>query len=222
MVVGLQPALTWSAARANTGWRFSWGSRRRDRPRRRRLPVTVPLHPETISLPARPAHCAGCTSSLPAPNACSIGPRRYNSNSTCSNRHSRSNRRRCPSSRCSGPARCPSNRRLRSTPAPIRPRLPWPRLLTTRKTRTILITRWVELVDTIVMWFDHVWYRRFHCTVLKADFHVAGPKLKIVNYWKNLANCCRGIEYNTIVTHIRHTYGWPFNAIYSCMFKSDV
>lgn len=145
VVAGLQPALTWSAARANTEWRFSWGSRRRDRPRRRRLPVTVPRHPVTISSLARPAHCAGSTSSLPAPNACLTGPNNNNNNSstttttrTCStNSRNRSNRRRRLSSRCSGPARCPSNRRSRSTPAPIRPRPPWPRLPTTRKTRTI-------------------------------------------------------------------------------------
>lgn len=205
-MVGLQPALTWSAARANTEWRFSWGSRRRDRPRRRRLPVTVPLHPETISSPARPAHCAGCTSSLPAPNACSTGPRRYNSNSICSNRHSRSNRRQCPSSRCSGPARCPSNRRLQSTPAPILPRLPWPRLPTTRKTRTISKIRWVErpTFDIIVMWFDDVWYKRFHCTVLKTDSHVTDQNESLLTIWKISVNYCQKLD-NTIVTHIRLT-----------------
>lgn len=139
-------AATWSAARAsssNTGWRFSWGSRRRDRQHRRRHPVTARPRPGTISSPARLAPCVDCTSSPPAPNACSTGPSSSNRRCTSSNSsNSNSNRRRCPSSRYSARARCLSSPRPRSTPAPIRPRPPWPRSRTTRRTRTVSTTRW--------------------------------------------------------------------------------
>lgn len=130
-IFGFRLAVTWSAERASTGWRFSWGSRRRVRQHRRRLPATVPRRPATISLPARPAPCVGSISSLPAPNACSTGP----------NSRSLSNHLRSPNSKCSTPTRCPSNRQLRSTPAPTRRRPPWPRLPTTPRTRTASTTQ---------------------------------------------------------------------------------